>query len=127
MLSRCPGRGAVAALTAVALIGCATWHPIRLAPGSRPPRVLPFVVRVARTDSTRVTLLAPFVRGDTLYGRVARDTVGIPLSAIGHAERQQTHLLITVAMVLAAPIVFVAALYVLSCGFSGHRCADSVS
>ena len=127
MLARFPAKGTVAALTAAALVGCVSWHPIGLAAGVSETRPLPFRVRVTRVDSSRVTVLAPFLRADTLYGRLAGDTIGIPLSAIGHAEREQTHLVLTAAVVLMAPIVFVATLYFISCGSSGHRCADSVS
>ncbi len=127
MLERFPASRGVAALTAVALLGCVSWHPIDLTPSSIRSHQLPFRVRVTRVDSTRVTVLAPFMRADTLYGRVARDTIGIPVSAIGHAEREQSHLIITTVMVLVTPIAFLATLYFVGCGFDGHRCRDYAS
>ncbi len=122
MLERFPGRRALAALTAVALLGCASWRRIDLTQSSTGSHQLPFRVRVTRVDSTRVTVLAPFLRADTLYGRVARDTIGIPVSDIDHADRERSYFILTAAMVMVAPIAILATLWYVGCGLDGHRC-----
>jgi hypothetical protein len=116
----------MASATALGLAGCMTWHPIQLA-REPAPRGLPFVLRVTRSDSTRITMLAPFLRGDSLYGRVAADTVGLPLDDVRVAERQRFEPIGTFLVVVMVPVAVLYGLYVLSCGPSGNGCANSPS
>ena len=101
---------------ALALAACTTWRPLPLSPSEK----LPYVVRITRTDSSRVTLLSSFVRRDTLYGRAGRDTVGVPLSGIRLVEREQWSVLRTAVVVIALPAVILGTLYLIQCG--GHGC-----
>lgn len=123
MLQRTRGVQRVISLTALALAGCMTWHPVDLASTPSPDTGLPYVLRITRTDSARVTVLSPHVRGDTLYGRVVRDTIGIPLARIRVAERQRFNPLGTVVLVIAVPVAFIVTWYVIHCGASGRGCA----
>ena len=105
----------VAALT---LAACSTWQPFAAALERPEPTRLPYALRITRTDGSRVTLLAPFVRGDTLYGRIGRDTLLIPLQQVRQLERQQFRVGRTIALVLAVPVGFVL-VYLIRCGDSG--------
>jgi hypothetical protein len=68
-----------------ALLGaCTRWETV---PTPVAPAELPSSIRVWSTDGARTVLSTPFVRQDTLYGRVGGDTVGIALARIERVAR----------------------------------------
>ena len=107
----------------LALCACSAWQPFAdTAVATRPDR-LPYALRVTRTDGSRTTLLAPFIRGDSLHGRVLRDTLSMPLSEVQRLEQDRFSVTRTVVVVLAVPMVFVAA-YAIRCG--DNRCGAQI-
>ena len=73
----------------VALSGCMSWRSETMSPAQLIATRKPPVVRVTRTDSSKVILRDPEVAGDTLYGRLQSslndslgDRTGIPLAGI---------------------------------------------
>ena len=110
------------AATVVALSSCASWRTYdstgRLSPG----QPLPYRLRATREDSSRIALNAPFVRSDTLYGRVHGDTVGVPLAAITRLERERINAGKTALAVVGVPVAGFAVLgltYLIVCGSEG--------
>ena len=106
--------------TALVIAACTTWQPLAQGvDGSRLAR-LPYALRVTRADGSRRAVLAPFVRGDTLFGRVARDMIAVPLADIQQLERERFSAGRTTALVLAIPVALVVA-FVVHCGDSWCR------
>ena len=105
-------------VAALALAACSTWRPFAEGLDAARPTRLPYALRVTRVDGSRATLLAPFVRADSLHGRVLRDTLSIPLTEIQGLERDRFSVARSVALVLALPAAFVVA-YVIRCGDNG--------
>jgi hypothetical protein len=109
-------------IAALVLAACTTWQPLARDSTGAPLARLPYAVRITRLDSSRVALLAPFLRQDTLFGRRARDTLAVPLHQIRGVERQQFSVVRTAAAILAIPVAFVI-VYTIKCG--DHRCGPS--
>jgi len=105
-------------VTALALAACSTWRPLAEGLDAARPTRLPYSLRVTRVDGSRATLLAPFVRGDSLHGRVLRDTLSIPLTEIQGLEQDRFSVARGVALVLALPAAFLV-VYVIRCGNEG--------
>ena len=86
------------------LAACTTWRPMpnRITPDDR--ATLPHGLRVTRSDGSRVVLLYPFFRGETLYGTWYRDTLAIPPDSISGVERERFSVLRTVALLAAIPL-----------------------
>ena len=108
----------VSLLLLFALTGCATWRPFDAGSTLRTARSLPYRLRVTRPDSTRVTLTEPFARGDTLYGRVQRNTLGVPIGEIAGFERERVHVGRTLGVVIGVPAVALGLTYLIVCGDS---------
>ncbi len=87
----------------VLIAGCASWQTYDSARMLRPARSLPYQLRATRADSSRTELTAPFVRSDSLYGRVRGDTVGLPLAHIERLERISP--LRTAGLLVGVPVV----------------------
>ena len=109
----------VSALALLVLIsGCASWRTYDSAQMLQPGQSLPYQMRATRADSSRVELTAPFVRTDSLYGRVRSDTVAVALSDITNLERSRFSVSRTAALVVGAPLVGLTVAYVVFCGVS---------
>ena len=83
---------------ALCLGSCTYWEPyppVRPVPSSS----LPSSLRVTSDTGASVLLVEPFVRADTLIGRVGRDTVGIRIDEIRELERQRVDGLRTLGLV----------------------------
>ena len=106
-------------VTALALAACSTWRPFAEGLDPTRPTRLPYALRVTRVGGSRTTLLAPFIRGDSLHGRFLRDTLSIPLTEIQGLEQDRFSVGRSVALVLALPAAFVV-VYVIRCG--DNRC-----
>ncbi len=111
-----PGRRSPLLASFVLIAGCAIWHPYDSVRTLQPGQSLPYQVRATRADSSRIALTAPFVRSDSLYGRVRGDTVGLPLADIASLERSRFSVSRTAALVVGAPVVGFGVAYVVVCG-----------
>ena len=80
---------------------------------------LPYAVRVTRSDGSRLALLAPFLRRDTLFGRRGRDTLAVPFQDISQLQSERFSTLRTGALLLAIPAALMV-VYIVEC--SGDRC-----
>jgi hypothetical protein len=109
-------------ITALMLAACTTWQPLAQGSAGAPPARLPYSLRITRLDSSRVAVLAPFVRQDTLFGRKARDTLAVPLQQIRGLERERFSVARTAAVILAIPVALVV-VYLVECG--NHRCSPT--
>jgi hypothetical protein len=105
-------------VTALALAACSTWRPCAEGLDAARPTRLPYSLRVTRVDGSRATLLAPFVRGGSLHGRVLRDTLSIPVNQVLRLEQERFSVARSVALVLALPTAFLI-VYVIRCGADG--------
>lgn len=105
---------------AFAVAGCATWRPYDTTPALGAGQSLPHRLRATRQDRTRVALTAPFVRADTLYGRVHGDTVAVPIAEITQLERERLNLGRTLGVVIGVPALALGVIYLIECGDS--RC-----
>lgn len=109
---------AATALLTLSVTGCATWRPYGAASDIGPGQELPYRLRAERTDSSRVTLISPFTRGDTLFGRVQKDTLGIPLADIARLERERMAWDRTALMVVGVPAAALGLAYAILCSSS---------
>jgi hypothetical protein len=80
------------------LMACTRWESYPLP--TTPTPALPSSVRVSAPGRGSTVLVAPFVRGDTLYGRSRGNTLGIALNAIERVERPRVDGLRTGATVI---------------------------
>jgi hypothetical protein len=107
--------------TALALSSCVTWRTYESGQLA-PDHSLPYRLRATRADSSRIAMTAPCVRGDTLYGRVKGDTVGVALATITRLERERVSAGKTALLVVGVPAAGFAALaltYFIVCGSEG--------
>jgi hypothetical protein len=106
-------------LPVLALAACTAWqplaHPLNRAASAR----LPYGLRITLADGTRRTLIAPFIRADSLLGLRGRDTIAVSLQEIRQAERERFSIGNTAAMLLGVSAALLVAL-VIYCG--GDRC-----
>jgi hypothetical protein len=102
----------------VLIAGCASWQTYDSARMLRPAQSLPYQLRATRADSSRTELTAPFVRSDSLYGRVRGNTVGLPLADIASLERSRFSVSRTAALVVGGPLVGLGIAYIVLCGFN---------
>jgi hypothetical protein len=114
MLSH-PGLGFPLLASLVMLAGCATWHQYEPAVTLRPGQSLPYQMRATGTDSSRIELTAPFVRSDSLYGRVRGDTIGLALADIMALERSRFSVPRTAAVVVGVPLAAFGLAYIVVC------------
>ena len=87
----------IPAAAVVALSGCMSWRSEAVSPAQLIATRKPPVVRLTRTDSSKVILRDPEVAGDTLYGRPQSslndslvDRTGIPLAGIHSIATHQS-------------------------------------
>jgi hypothetical protein len=118
----CVTRPYLCVITALMLAACTTWQPLARGSIGAPPARLPYSLRITRLDSSRVAVLAPFVRQDTLFGRKGRDTLAVPLQHIRGLERERFSMGRTAAVILAIPVALVV-VYIFECG--NHRCSPT--
>jgi hypothetical protein len=78
---RCPARRRLTVLVQLTsfLAACMTWRTEPIAPANLIANQKPSVVRITRTDSSRVTLREPAIRGDSLYGTSITEAVARPM------------------------------------------------
>jgi hypothetical protein len=113
----CSRRSALAVILLL-LTGCYTWRPYEVGPMLIPGQSLPQHLRATRHDSTRVTLTAPFVRSDTLFGHLDGDTVAVPGPAIASLERLRFSIERTLGLALV-PAAALGLGYLIVCGDRG--------
>ena len=106
-------------LAALALAACSSWRPFAEGLDQTRPTRLPYALRVTRLDGSRTTLLGPFLRGDSLHGRVLRDTLSVPLREVRRLEQDRFNITRSVALVLAVPTAFLV-VYLIEC--RDNRC-----
>ena len=109
-------RSRVLPISALILAACTTWRPIPPDLRITPTAPLPRGVRVTRPDGSRVMMVWPRVRGDTLYGVWYRDTVRVPLADVSRLEREQLSLPRTLALGVGLPVAVIGSLYLIMCG-----------
>ena len=102
-------------LLGLTLGGCVSWRPYEAGPSLGAKRHLPTRLRATRQDSTRLVLAAPFVRGDTLYGRVQDDTIGVSMEEIARLEWERLSGGRTAGLLLGVPAVL-GLTYLFVCG-----------
>jgi hypothetical protein len=101
----------------VALSGCMSWRSEALSPAQLIATRKPPIVRVTRTDSSKVILRDPEVAGDTLFGRPQSavndslgDRTGIPLAGIHSIATHQSDPTKTTLLFVGIGVVTFAAL-----------------
>jgi hypothetical protein len=99
----------------VLLAGCATWHEYRPAVTLRPGQSLPHEMRATQANSSRIELTAPFVRSDSLYGRLRGDPIGLALADIMALERSRFSVPRTAAVIVGAPLAAFGLGYIVFC------------
>jgi hypothetical protein len=72
-------------------------------------------MRATQADSSRIELTAPFVRSDSLYGRVLGDTIGLALADIMSLERSRFSVPRTAAVIVGVPLVGFGLTYIVLC------------
>ena len=82
------------------LMGCTRWESYEVPRAPAPD--LPSYLRVSAPGSASALLVHPFVRLDTLYGRVGGDTLGFALPVVGQVERPRPDGLRTAAVVVGS-------------------------
>jgi len=97
---------APAMILVVLLAGCTRWEPYALPTAQ--PADLPSALRVWPAGNAATELAAPFVRGDTLYGRTRGDTIGVALASIERAARPRLDGLRTAGSVVGGMAILIA-------------------
>ena len=118
-LDKTVGTRRLGVLGLLLLAACTSWRPFVLDTAGAPAARLPYAIRVTRADGSRLAVLAPFVRHDSLFGRRGRDTLAIAFGDISYLERERFSALRTGAVLLAIPTAFIL-VYVIECG--GGQC-----
>ncbi len=77
---------------------------------------LPRRLQATGRNGRRIVLTAPFLRSDTLFGRVDDDTVGVPLANIATIEREHLSIERTLGLALGVPIAAAGLTYLIVCG-----------
>jgi hypothetical protein len=94
-----PAARRLSALVLLALYssGCMSWRSEPVSPAQLIAGQKPDVVRITRTDSSRVVIRSPSVQGDTLYGQLdsaqsgnPAARVGIPLAEVGEIATRRS-------------------------------------
>jgi hypothetical protein len=101
---------------ALVVSSCVTWRPYEPGPATSAGKSLPYLLRATRQDSSRIVLTTPFMRADTLYGRLRRDTVSLPVTEIVRLERERLSLDRTLALVIGVPAMALGVTYLVVCG-----------
>jgi hypothetical protein len=93
---------------ALFLGGCTYWEPI-LPPV--PSADLPSSLRISLDSGPPLLLVEPYVRTDTLFGRVASDTVELPVEQLHGIERQRIHVLRTLGLIAGVSAFWITVAY----------------
>lgn len=101
---------------AVATSACVGWRPYEFETNRDSNGPLPYRLRATRGDSSRVVLITPFVRADTLFGRMQADTVGLPITDVAYVERERVSVKRTAAFVIGVPAAALGLTYLIVCG-----------
>jgi hypothetical protein len=109
----------VALILALTTTACTTWQPFVFPSAQSESLKLPYALRITRLDGSRLTVLSPFTRADTIFGRLHSDTVAILYRDIQRLERERFSPRRTAAVVLAIPVGFIIT-YLIVC--SGGKC-----
>ena len=91
---------------ALLLGSCTYWEPYP-PPAPATSSRLPSSLRAASDTGASVLLIEPFVRADTLFGRVGRDTARLPLGQVRQLQRQRVHGLRTLGLIAGVSAVWV--------------------
>lgn len=100
---------------------CSSWHVQSVSPAQLVADAHPSRVRVQRSDGSRVVLQRPVVRGDSLAGQGAGDSVAISFTDIGAVETRRFDVAKTgglVAVLFLVPAIACAATCEFGPGFS---------
>jgi len=74
-------------LAIVTMIACTSWHAVDVTPAEYMRANEPEVIRLTRSDRSRISLRAPVLRGDTIVGLTGAGSgsarqVSVPLSSV---------------------------------------------
>jgi hypothetical protein len=105
----------------LAAAACFSWRPYEPAAPLSASSGLPRRLRATLADSSRVELTAPFVRGDTLYGRSGpgHDTVAVAVAGVEGLERERFSPWRTFGVTVVAPAAALVAVYAIVCNDGG--------
>jgi hypothetical protein len=95
------------ALTLTYLSGCAyhSWRPARIDPPTAAPGVEPDAVRITLADGDTVTIVAPWITGDSIVGEGGR----VAISAVRTMEARELDVTATlVSYALVGGLVYLA-------------------
>lgn len=105
----------IRAMFLLATGACATWRPYDTGPSLQPGHSLPYQLRATRSDSSRIAVTDPFIRSDTLYGRIQGDTVEVPLADVARLERSCISAWRTAGVLVGVPAVGLGLAYLIVC------------
>jgi hypothetical protein len=114
------------ALLALGAAGCFAWRPWEPAAPLAEGADLPHRVRVTTQASKRVALNAPYVRGDSLFGRTndGHDIVGFAVAEVRSLDAERFHLWRTLGLTVAGPAAAFSAIYLLVCDNGGCQAVE---
>jgi hypothetical protein len=103
----------------VYLTGCTSWQVQPATPKELVATERPHIVRVTRSDDSRVVLNDPLVQGDTLYGApvtsdsaAAQQRTGVPLSDVKEIAMRRSDPTRTTLLIVGLGVALVSALCV---------------
>jgi hypothetical protein len=113
-------------LLSLGTAGCFAWRPWEPAAPLAEGSDLPHRVRITTQDSKRMALNAPYVRGDSLFGRTndGHDTAGFAVAEVRSLEAERFHLWRTLGLTVAAPAAAVMAIYLIVCDDGGCQAVE---
>ena len=102
------GRCTLSIVGVAALLGsCTYWEPYPRPAPAPPSPSLPSSLRAASDSGAALLLVEPFVRADSLFGRVGDDTVGLPLEHLREIQRQRVDGLRTLGLIAGVAAVWI--------------------
>ena len=126
MSKRTPmARRFIAAMLMVLLTACQTWRPTGVGPQTYIPAEQPSSVRVTPRIGTTVTLEAPTVRGDSIFGITDAGVVGVASEDVYLLEVRRFSILRSIGLfyLIAGAIIGVLAV---ACAIGGDdSCGDT--
>jgi hypothetical protein len=93
---------------ALILGGCTYWQPYTLPAQASPTHRLPSSLRTMSPNGRPLVLVHPFIKGDTLFGRVGRNTLGVPYRTVSRIERPRVDGLRTLGLVAGGSAAWIA-------------------
>jgi hypothetical protein len=99
----------ISALAGVTLFlgACTYWEPYSLPASPSWAPSLPSSLRVASEPGHPILLVEPFLKRDTLFGRVGPDTIGIPLHGARDVQRQRVDGLRTLGLIVGGSAAWI--------------------